>query len=103
MDARIETHLRRDFEDAGHWADLAKKYYIRLPIWSTSPTPEKMRFWLRKFRVTEKDYLESTGYKRLENFMELNPDWPLRAWLGLLLEYVNERDNARGILRAYDR
>lgn len=103
MNAEIKHVLRDNFLDANHWKELAQKYYIRLPVWKTEPTPEKMRFWLRKFRVSEKDYLDATGYKRLENFMELNPDWPLRAWLGLLLEYVNERDEARGILRAYDR
>ena len=97
------TPLRKDFEDALHWAELAAKYYIRLPIWNTAATPEKMRYWLRKFRVSEHQYLEATGYKRIEQFMEFNPDWPLRAWLGLLLEYVNERDNAVGVLRAYER
>lgn len=94
---------RDDFEDADHWAELAKKYYIRLPIWKTAPTLEKMRFWLRKFRITESAYLEMTGYKSLSDFQTLNPDWPLRAWLGLLLKYVNERDNAKGVLKAYER
>lgn len=103
MNAQLSPVLRCDFEDANHWKDLAVKYYIRLPVWKTTATPQKMRHWLRKFRIAEKDYLDMTGYKRLENFMELNPNWPLRAWLGLLLEYVNERDEARGVLRAYER
>jgi len=103
VDPIVDPTLRRDFADADHWAELAKKCYIRLPIWNTAATPEKMRFWLRKFRVTEAEYLNATGYKALQDFMRLNPDWPLRAWLGLLLEYVNERDEARGILRAYER
>lgn len=89
--------------DDNHWKDLARKYYVRLPVWKTVPTPEKMRYWLRKFRLAERDYLEITGYKRIENFMELNPAWPLRAWVGLLLEYINNRDDAKTILRAYER
>ena len=100
---KTATALRSNFLDDGHWVDLARKYYVRLPIWKTAPTTEKMRYWLRKFRVRETEYLEATGYKVLEDFMRLNPDWPLRAWVGLLLEYVNERDDAKGILRAYER
>ena len=94
---------REDFTDAEFWGDLAKKLYVHLPIWSIEVTTEKMKKWLRKFRVKEKEYLEATGYDTLEDFQRLNPTWPLRAWVGLLLEYVVERDEAKGVLRAYDR
>ena len=98
-----EIELRRDFEDAEHWSDLAKKMYVRLPIWKTPCTETSIRKWLRRFRVDVKTYLDATGYKKITDFMEYNPDWPLRAFVGLLLEYVNERDEAKGVLRAYDR
>lgn len=97
------TELRKDFSDDMTWVDLARRFYIRLPIWKTPVTEQAMRKWLRKFRVTEKEYLQATGYKELGDFMKLNPDWPLRAWVGLLLEYVADRDDAKGVLRAYDR
>lgn len=97
------TELRKDFLDDATWVDLAKRFYIRLPIWKTPVDERSMRKWLRKFRVTEKTYLEATGYKELMEFQKLNPDWPLRAWVGLLLEYVADRDDAKGVLRAYDR
>lgn len=97
------TTYRKDFEDDETWTDLAKRFYVRLPIWKTPPTDEVMRKWLRRFRVTERGYLDATGYKELKDFSRLNPDWPLRAWVGLLLEYVAEREDARGVLRAYDR
>ncbi len=95
--------IRTAYSDDPTWVALAKRFYIRLPSKARPPTPEKMRYWLRRFRVGEADYLAMTGYKRIENFLELNPDWSLRAWLGLLLEYVADRDDAKGVLRAYDR
>jgi hypothetical protein len=95
--------LRKDFLDNETWVELSKRFYTRLPVWKNEPTEEKMRKWLRKFRVTEKEYLQATGYKSLNDFMELNPDWPLRAWVGVLMEYVADRDDAKGVLRAYDR
>ncbi|HEY4759345.1 MAG TPA: hypothetical protein VIH42_02065 [Thermoguttaceae bacterium] len=95
--------LRNQFVDNETWVGLARRFYIRLPNWRTEPTNENMRRWLRRFRITETQYLEATGYKSLEDFRTYNPDWPLRAWLGLLLEYVAERDEAKGVLRAYNR
>ncbi len=98
-----EKTLRSDFSDDSTWLSLSKRFYIRLPIWKTAPDDASMRKWLRKFRVPEVEYLTMTGYKELADFRKLNPDWPLRAWVGLLLEYVAERDDAKGVLRAYDR
>src|SRR3990170_2625084 len=99
---RMDT-LRNQFVDNETWVSLARRFYVRLPNWRTEPTNENMRRWLRRFRVTETQYMEATGYKSLEDFRTYNPDWPLRAWLGLLLEYVAERDEAKGVLRAYNR
>lgn len=98
-----DESLRRDFLDDNHWIELARKFYIRLPRYGIPATDEKKMYWLRKFRVTEKQYLDMTGYEKLSDFNDLNPKWPLRAFVGLLLEYVNERDEARHVLRAYDR
>lgn len=103
MTDKNQTALRRNFLDDETWRELAHRFYIRLPNWGTQVTDELMRKWLRKFKVTQTAYLNATGYKQLEDFRTLNPDWPLRAWVGLLLEYVAERDDAKGVLRAYDR
>ncbi len=95
--------LRSDFDDDERWKDLARKFYIRLPLFGTHPTNEKKMRWLRKFRVSEKDYLEMTGFAKLSDFERINLNWPLRAFVGLLLEHVNQRDDARHVLKAYDR
>ncbi len=91
------------FAEDAFWCDLARKYYLRLPVRTLPADDEHMRKWLRKLRIREPEYLAMTGFKSLEDFRRLNPDWNLRAWVGLLLEYVVERDEAKGVLRAYDR
>src|SRR3990172_6527511 len=61
---RMDT-LRNQFVDNETWVSLARRFYVRLPNWRTEPTNENMRRWLRRFRVTETQYLEATGYKSL--------------------------------------
>ena len=100
---QCEVKSPRQFADDGLWAELARKYYLRLPVRTLPADDEHMRKWLRKLRIREPEYLAMTGFKSLEDFRRLNPDWNLRAWVGLLLEYVVERDEAKGVLRAYDR
>jgi hypothetical protein len=57
-----------------------------------------MRRWLKKLGISVKDYLDWQGEgpldpetnknrrATLKDFAERNPDWPLRAWVGLLME-----------------
>lgn len=78
--------FRRDFADEGEWERLAKARGMRLPIWTLAPTPGNMRKWLRKTGWTGAQYLEWAGEKTLSDFAKRNPDWPLRAWVGLVLE-----------------
>lgn len=48
------------------------------------------RRWLDRLDLSERDYLRACGLKRLDEFIELNPRWPLRAWLGTILELKEE-------------
>jgi hypothetical protein len=79
--------LRRDFLDEGEWKRLAKAAGIRLPQWQTPVTTAGMRRSLRKLGVSVKAYLAWSGETRLAEFAARNPDWPLRAWVGLVLEW----------------
>lgn len=91
--------LKRDFLDDPLWVDLARSRGERLPNWTYPPEPKLMRRWLRKLKISEREYLTIMGFDRLEQFYESNPTWPVRAWCGLLLEFAEERDNARNRLR----
>ena len=89
---------RNDFADDEYWMQLAKQYKLLLPKWFVAPEVAKMRSWLRKVGIKERDYREacSEGWV-LEDFALLNPNWPLRAFVGILLEYRHELDNAKAI------
>ena len=91
--------LKRDFLDDETWKELASERGLRLPNWTFPPESKAMRRWLRKVKLPEKVYLEIMGYSKLEQFQELNPDWPLRAWVGVLLEFTEERDQAKNVLK----
>ena len=49
-----------------------------------------MRTWLRRLGITVVSYIEWYGGGRLGDFAKRNPDWPLRAWVGLMLEWAND-------------
>lgn len=80
--------LRSDFhpDDEREWAELAAAAGIKLPPYGVPCTPGKMRSWLARLGISVKQYLAWDGGKRLADFATRNPTWPLKAWLGLLLE-----------------
>ena len=77
--------LRSNFADAGHWDELAKSHSYRLPKWSEPCSVERMRLWMDRLNISNRLYKEQTG-TTLDQFIELNPAWPLRAFVGLLME-----------------
>jgi len=98
--------LRKDFKDDAYWLDLIKNSRTQckqLPAYGWPPTLTNMRLWLRRLDISKKEYLDATGYTSLDDFIRLNPDWPLRAFVGLLLEYHAEREGAKRVLCAYQR
>lgn len=92
--------LIRDFFDDGYWQYLAKIYWVKLPTWTFPPTPGKMRKWLKKLNIEVSEYNRVFGFAKLGEFVTLNPKWPFRAWCGLVLEYVRERDLVEERFRA---
>ena len=89
---------RNDFMDDEHWKELALRFGVLLPKWYVAPEVSKMRSWIRKLGLKERDYCEACGEDwQLSDFAKLNPDWPLRAFVGILLEYVEELNNAKEI------
>jgi len=82
-----KSELRRDFTDDKHWIELAWTYFPnrRLPAWSERCELTRMRDWLRRLRIKETKYEAATG-TTLQEFIDLNPGWGLRPFVGLLLE-----------------
>lgn len=87
--------LRTNFSDDNYWHDLARARKLRLPLWRMRCSLGQMRKWLKKLELTSEDFCMwwlgmPNGNVRLMDFSKANPDWPLRAWVGLMLEYAKE-------------
>jgi hypothetical protein len=78
------------FADDRLWLALAREAGVRLPRHSAAWTTGAAKRWLRKLGVPLEAYLEWTGYRRLRDFGALNPDWGLRPFAGMLLEWHME-------------
>ena len=89
--ARLSSGLRSDFLDAPHWAELGSAYGRRLPSWGTPCTTGSMTKWLKRAGLSVAWYREWSGYQSLQQWIDANPLWPLRAWAGICLE---ERESA---------
>jgi hypothetical protein len=78
------AHFRRDYLDAGRWAELAAARGIRLPQWHEAPTPGKLKFWLQTLVATP--FRVVYGEISPARLIALNPTMPLRAFVGQMLE-----------------
>ena len=83
-EARRNSDLRQDFDDASYWEDLARNRGLRLPPWGMACTVSRMTRWLHKIGMSVTSYQEDQC--RLSEFIALNPDVPMRAWAGETLE-----------------
>lgn len=88
--AARRARYRSDFMNDTEWAELAREAGLRLPQWGTAPTPAAQRKWLLKLGLPQKAYLKWAGMKKFSTWQEYNPDWPLRAWVGLVLEHRDQ-------------
>lgn len=90
--AKLQAPDDRHFLDAKYWDGLAAVYLrqYRLPRWDAPCEPEAMRQWLDRLDMTEAAYMRWTKTS-LVDFFTLNPTWPLRAFIGTVLEMVDEQ------------
>ncbi len=77
--------LRDSFLDDWYWMELAKKAGYQLPHWGTVATKGKLTTWIHRLGISYKEYEKDQG--KLEDQIALSPDWPLRAMVGLMLEW----------------
>ena len=82
--------LRRNFADDEHWMELAKGRTIRLPLWGTPCTTRRMTAWLKRIGKSVAWYREYTGMRTLQDWIDANPLYPMRAFAGIMLEAAEE-------------
>lgn len=77
------AHFKRDWLDSGVWDGLAKSRGIRMPLWSKAPTPRLLKRWHESLDTEPFEAVYGYSPSRL---ITLNPDIPLRAFVGMMLE-----------------
>jgi hypothetical protein len=86
--AKNKSKYRTQFDEAALWERLAWKQGIRLPAWWLAPEPRLIRRYLRLLKISESSYRQACGEGwTVETFAEKFPDYPLRAFVGNLLQY----------------
>ena len=81
--AEASAHFKRDWLDSGVWDELAKRKGIRLPVWNKAPTPRFLKRWHETLDTEPFEAVYGCSPSRL---ISLNPDIPLRAFVGMMLE-----------------
>lgn len=81
--------LKTDFADASHWDALAAKHLPRYTLpaaWREPATADALALWLDRMDVPVAAFKRMGAYRSLQDALDLNPRWPLRALIGLALE-----------------
>ena len=79
----MKTEL--DFKDSGAWGLMSERISFVLPDWSVPCSTGQMDVWLNRLDIGKARYMEMFNTSH-EDFIKMNSDWPLRSWVGLLLE-----------------
>jgi len=79
----LQKHPPGYLEDQEWYEDRLGIY--ALPSWEEPCTLSRMRLWLDRLSLPQTWY-KNTYKTSLDEFMELNPEWGLRAWLMTVLE-----------------
>ncbi len=74
-----------DFLGYSIWQELARVVGLRRVAWNVKPTPALLRRWLKRTGLSVEEY-KSLGWRTLQDSIDLNSDWPLGAFIGLMLE-----------------
>jgi len=100
---REKAMVKAEFGVMGKlWDELAKSFLPKYPLprWDKPCEPKAMRLWADRLDLGEDDldkvpakerkkwltYYEFAQNTTMEEFIELNPGWPLRAFIGLMME-----------------
>lgn len=83
-------NLKQDFADKAYWRKLASKFQVRFPSDFVPGTEFKAaRKAMRKCGVTPDQIRDSFGGD-VRHIHTCNPNWPLFAIIGLILEIAEE-------------
>lgn len=78
-----------EFKDFAYWQEAINSFFKRrypLPTYTEPCTVEAVDRWVARCGLTDKEFLQIGNYKSIEDFIKLNPEWPIYAIIGLCLE-----------------
>lgn len=88
-----KEHLNTCYADEQFWREKASEFSIRLPMWWKPASDTKyVRRACKKLNIEVSDFVESTGFSNLNQFVQNNPRWTALAMVGLVIEF-KERVN----------
>lgn len=81
-------HLNTLYADEQFWREKASEFSIRLPMWWKPASDTKyVRRACKKLGIDIKDFVASTGFSNINQFVQNNPCWSALAVVGLCIEY----------------
>lgn len=84
------ANLKTEWDDDGHWTELAKKYNVKLPSRYDKAAAKYINRIVKQLGVPKELYEEYVGLKNGNEEARLNPTMNARAQAGLFLECVDE-------------
>lgn len=83
-----KNNLNISYADEQYWREQSSLFGIRLPMWWIPAQETKYaRRACKKLGVDIKDFVESTGFSNLNQFVQANPRWTALGAVGLCIEY----------------
>lgn len=81
-------NLKITYADEGFWREKASELGLRMPLWWVKGTETKyIRRACKKLGLDVKDFVESTGFKNLNEFTQNNPNWTAFGMTGLVIDH----------------
>lgn len=83
-----KEHLYTEYKDEQFWREQSSLFGIRLPMWWKPASDTKyVRRACKKLSIDVAQFVESTGFSNLNQFVRNNPRWSALAVVGLCIEY----------------
>lgn len=87
-------HLTTSYADEQYWREKASLFGLRMPRWWIPATETKhIRRACKKLNIDINDFVESTGFSNLNQFVKANSRWTAFGVVGLCIEFAIEKQN----------
>lgn len=81
-------HLKTEYADEQFWREQSSLFGIRLPVWWKPASDTKyVRRACKKMGIDVRDFIASTGFSNINQFVQNNPRWSALSMVGLCIEY----------------